>query len=48
MGKLRMAIVLVLAFATALAGVGVAPAAVKVNSAALRNAVTVDGIQDHL
>ena len=39
MGKLRMAIVLVLAFAITLAGVGVTPAAVGTDSAKLRRAV---------
>ncbi|MCD6032541.1 MAG: Aminopeptidase, partial [Thermomicrobiales bacterium] len=48
MGKLRMAIVLVLAFATTLAGVGVTPAAVGTDSAKLRRAVTTAGVMEHL
>ncbi len=48
MRALRTVIVCALALATTIAGVGVTPAAVKVNSAALRDAVTVDGIRDHL
>jgi Zn-dependent M28 family amino/carboxypeptidase len=48
MGKLRMAIVLVLAFAITLAGVGVTPAAVGTDSAKLRRAVTTAGVMEHL
>src|SRR5215211_3245674 len=48
MGKLRLVIMCALVLATTLAGVGVAPAAVEVNSAQLREAVTVPGILEHL
>jgi Zn-dependent M28 family amino/carboxypeptidase len=48
MSKLRLAIVCALAFATTLAAVGVAPAAVKVNSSQLRKAVRAKGVLEHL